>query len=649
MKAINIAFSGYRRLRDAKCNTDGKLIAFLGPNEAGKSSVLYALDWFSNGQGPLAWTDRYRPDKPPDQAVVVTVKYRLLDPDRAAIAQLGLAIGSIPTTITVTRTAGGQRRLAQWDGPPTRDSAPFDAARAGLTDFASGATEVDESGDDGNRIAEIHTHLQAATALLKRPDDEWSDDDLVPISEVERLLRDIGTERAQDAGDVQDFSTLADALATALAAHATPHPRTAIASLLLERVPAFILFTDSDRDLRSSYDLSDQEIRDQPPAALRNLLTVAGATPARLWEVMQSGDRTEFRSLESAINATLSERIKTSWRQSLLTISVLLNTDGRLEVSIEELDTGEAGAPIVDFSERSDGLRTFMALNCFLGARDRSLPPVLLIDEAETHLHYDAQADLLSLLHSDAEISQVFYTTHSPGCLPLDLGTGLRFVARSESDARDSVLENSFWAKGTPGFSRLLFAMGAGAAAFSAFRRAVLSEGASEMILLPTLLRLANDDAVLDFQVAPGLSNANSIDAALREVAVHTAFLIDGDASGDERRESLKSAGFPESTIVQLPAGTAIEDLLDRNTYLDVVDTLLRESGQSKQVDRSALDDALTIAKAVDTWCASNACKPPSHVIVAARLASEPEDIRLSDAGKAALQTIYSEIVTALE
>lgn len=647
MKAINIAFSGYRRLRDAKCNTDGKLIAFLGPNEAGKSSVLDALDWFSNGQGPLAWTDRYRPNKPADDAVILTVKYRLLENDLAAIDDLGLAIGSQPSTITVTKTAGGHRRLEQWDAPPTRDPAPFRRASEALDAVPSGSSSVDESDEDAH-FADLRSQVDAAIALLDQFDRSHTDEDLEPLRAIERLLRSAVSEADNEANRSEQFNTAAEAVYVALRAFETPHPRDPVAKLLLSRVPAFILFTDDDRNLRSSYDLSEDEIRVQPPAALRNLLTVAETTPARLWEVMQSGDRTEFRSMESVINARLAERIKTSWRQSLLTINILLNTDGRLEVSIEELDTGESGAPVVDFSERSDGLRTFMALNCFLGARDRTLPPILLIDEAETHLHYDAQADLLSLLHADAEVGQVFYTTHSPGCLPLDLGTGLRFVARSETDSRDSILENSFWAKDTPGFSRLLFAMGAGAAAFSAFRRAVLSEGATEMILLPTLLRLANDDAVLDFQVAPGLSNANSVDPALREVAVHTAFVVDGDDGGDVRRDSLLAAGFEESVIVQLPPGMAIEDLLDRESYLDVVDTLMREAGQDRQVDRSALDDGLTIAKAVDSWCASNDCRAPSHVIVAARLASEPDKIKLAEAGREALQAIYSQVNDAL-
>jgi predicted ATP-dependent endonuclease of OLD family len=43
------------------------------------------------------------------------------------------------------------------------------------------------------------------------------------------------------------------------------------------------------------------------------------------------------------------------------------------------------------------GLRWLIALHAFLAARGAQ-KPILLVDEAETHLHYDAQADLIDAL-----------------------------------------------------------------------------------------------------------------------------------------------------------------------------------------------------------------------------------------------------------
>ncbi len=45
VRLTKVTFNGFKRLSNATCNVDGRLIAFLGPNEAGKSSVLEALAW----------------------------------------------------------------------------------------------------------------------------------------------------------------------------------------------------------------------------------------------------------------------------------------------------------------------------------------------------------------------------------------------------------------------------------------------------------------------------------------------------------------------------------------------------------------------------------------------------------------------------
>ena len=46
MRCSRIEFTGYRRLADT-ATFDGRLTAFVGFNEAGKTSLLQALTWFT--------------------------------------------------------------------------------------------------------------------------------------------------------------------------------------------------------------------------------------------------------------------------------------------------------------------------------------------------------------------------------------------------------------------------------------------------------------------------------------------------------------------------------------------------------------------------------------------------------------------------
>lgn len=285
---------------------------------------------------------------------------------------------------------------------------------------------------------------------------------------------------------------------------------------------------------------------------------------------------------------------------------------------------------------------------CFLIAADLEISPVLMIDEAERNLHYDAQADLVRVLTRELQVHKVIYTTHSPGCLPLDLGTGIRVVARRNDDLATSALENNFWTKEEPGFSHLLFAMGAEAAAFSAFRRAVLAEGVSEMILLPTLLRNATDGSQLDFQVAFGLSNL-SAPRAISSVALITTFLVDGDQSGDDKKKQLDAAGVPKGHVFQLPKGKAIEDLVDRATYLRTVNEFLAEQGKS--IPAGALANYTTIAKAVDDYAKARLSMPGgvSHKIIATRLALLGDRLPLSAVGRRFLSDLRPKLEDAFK
>jgi hypothetical protein len=128
--------------------------------------------------------------------------------------------------------------------------------------------------------------------------------------------------------------------------------------------------------------------------------------------------------------------------------------------------------------------------------------------------------------------------------------------------------------------------MGAGAAAFSSLRTALIAEGVSDMLLLPTLIRLATGKAELDYQVSPGIATASKSDMAkLDLIATRVAYLVDGDAGGAIWHGQLIEAKIPTTRIRSLPAGIGLEDLLDRSSYLDAV-------AQLGGLDRSKLDTA---------------------------------------------------------
>ena len=96
-------------------------------------------------------------------------------------------------------------------------------------------------------------------------------------------------------------------------------------------------------------------------------------------------------------------------------VRVYLHVDG----TVLHIFARNAGGRLIPIAERSAGLRQFVALLAFIEHEAADEDVILLVDEAEAHLHYDAQADLVRVFSKQTVADKIIYTTHSAGCLPL--------------------------------------------------------------------------------------------------------------------------------------------------------------------------------------------------------------------------------------
>ncbi|SDP03739.1 AAA ATPase domain-containing protein [Pedococcus dokdonensis] len=634
MRVSRVEFEGFRRLARTGTNVDGSLTAFVGFNEAGKTSLLKALAWFTNG-GELDPVDFNRSRPPSDeQTPVVKVFFELDESDLATLASIPM--DNAPKTLVLHKKFDGNR-IRSLRPSPTRPAKPFRDASDRLARAVERlARQFDEAADDeGDDPSQWAATVADA---LTRPDAEWSTEDGDALVQLTDWLETIppGRKTPRD-------SKLAAVLEEVRGLVTEDHPTESVWMALARREPDFVLFQEADRLLETSYEIGPDHRAAIHPAVLR-LLTLAGIDPDEMWNYVQSSDSTRRETLLERGNDRLREIFDQAWNQSKVTVRFNVN-GSRLEVLIKELS---GDGDVTNISERSDGLKTFVALVAFLESGDYAVPPVLLIDEAETHLHYDAQADLVSVLLKSVDTTQVFYTTHSPGCLPSDLGTGIRVIAREAGHADASVIKNNFWEGEGPGFSPLLFAMGAGAAAFSVCRNAVLAEGAADMVLLPTLIRQATGESDLDYQVAPGLANAHGSGIRVEEVAARVVYLTDGDAGGTHHESALKEVGVDARRIFRLPNGHASEDLIHRDDYISVVNDFLEKMGHVKRFAVADVPPETPISKAFADWAKRNKLQIPSKVEIAYALLARPGR-RLAVDGRKALISLHKKFVAAFD
>lgn len=646
MRLTSIEFNGYGRLLSTRCNVDGKIIALVGKNEAGKSTVLAGLEWLTSETDGLDISLVNRADTDAVSESVVVANFTL-DMDEPADYVEGLDTESLPTRLRVARNRAGtisydlEPRVLRSNGP-----------RLALQQALAGNPNVDGA---ASTVADAVTRLRE---LVDMEDVELDEDDFESANTLRGwLLAAPQTEPDEDAaeaaGDDEESNTWAPApedaaIAATINAYLDqmrrPHPHPIASKKAWSQSPDFALFREADRAIESTYNLNDGNLLASPPKGLANLLNVGGTTARAIFNSIRQGDEARTEQLLRQVNETLDDRMSPFWSQADLRPVLRVDPGSyMLKVFVEEK---RKGGLISRYTERSDGLRMFLAIVAFLATREGNVPPILLIDEAETHLHYDGQADLVRFLLHGIE-NRTIYSTHSPGCLPPDLGTSIRLVRQDPDRPGVSNLSNDFWNSGQTGFAPLLFAMGASAAAFSAFRAAVFAEGPSDMILLPSMFRAATGEEP-QFQVVPGLSSMPPAELpGTGLAAVRVAYLIDGDAAGDKYREALNAVGIPNERILQLPKGKATEDLLTRDCYLAAINAHLRESGRDLTITGRDLPADMPVSSAVASFF-SAAQAPPGKTAVASRLVNQPGGPQLDPDGGDALRELHGRIVDLL-
>lgn len=574
MRPIKVGCEGYKRFRErTEMDIDEKLVAIVGPNEAGKSSFLEALAYLETDEGfPDSVRTRGTSGQPK-----VWARFLLDDSDKAALA--GVAEARALRQFIVTKS---NRHTYQLEPDVGRDTRPRNAALK-LIDRALAHRWLTGRSDDDELVVLARETRQVLAS---------QDEDLEPeqIEVIERFSAAIDV-----ASIPRVLSRLPKVLADAQSNESKENPRVSAVELLNQRRPRFLLFEAAARDLRSTYSFDEE-----PNQALHNLLALAGTTWQSLYQASSDSGALEgvMERAREELDSTFS-----AWRQAPLVVRI-----GVKDNAVSVMVRMSARTDYLGIEQRSDGLRQFVALRAHVASHGGSGgPPILLVDEADVHLHYNAQADLVQVFETQEQAAKVVYTTHSAGCLPQDLGRGIRMIVPIEG-SDDSKVVNWFWTddvEGT-GFSPILIGMGASALAFASTRRAVISEGPSDAILLPTVLRQATGLHRLDYQVAPGLANVDA--AAVGEldlVAARVAYVLDGDVAGDAKEKLLLDAGVPKDRIVRLGSRRSklvLEDLLDDNVYLAAVNDELSRWNANVQVPKSALT-AVGRPAAISAWC----------------------------------------------
>lgn len=608
MRLTRLELSGFRRFVRSQVDLDDDVVALIGPNEAGKSSILAALEFVGTDE-PIPLGDLSR-SCPAEAGPVVTALFLLETSDRNLL-RAEYADQEPPRWLKVEKPSAGPRKFAVL--PAAKRSRGVRQAIANVLNepqFAERlSTVLSGVGAKPNpAVGSLMGWVTVALAGLAADSESLPEEALRALQELQAVTKDIPGEKLRLAGE--NFREL---LSEAIRRETESHPSERASALMSKRLPPILMFREQDRILKTEYSMAEAL---SPRGALANLFGAVGLPLLRVKEALASKDPTKRLWLQEHANRNLRKRLSKAWTQMGVDLTLQIDSD-----VVRVLVASEDDYSLL--SERSEGLRLFVALWAFLEGKRATEKPVLLLDEAESHLHYDAQLDLVRMMEHQNEAQQVIYSTHSAACLPSDLGRGVRAV-RPESDGRrdggTSTILSSLWL-GEGGFSPLLTAMGASALALLPTRFAVICEGAADIILLPSLLRAAVGRKLL-YQLAPGIASVDKSGVAALELeAPRLVYLVDGDEGASRHATKLRSAGIEDSRIISMDPGKCPEDFVGLEVYLEVVNEQLRRSfGEALLISREQLT-AVGRPGAVARICREANREPPSKVRIAVGLA----------------------------
>jgi energy-coupling factor transporter ATP-binding protein EcfA2 len=617
MKLIMARVQNYRSIRDTGWFDieDGKTI-LVGPNEAGKTAVLEALQRIHPPAGVRGF-DALR-DYPrklynadiqsgrldPSQIPVVSVKFALEERDRAAVPS-GFENAVYCRTVYL-----GNNRSYSFEAAP--QPAIFDESTR--KDLLRLAAHVDKRSASDRAEAD-----PLPSALLDGIIGSWA------VGSASIAGDDAKTLRAwldEVAIYVDESDAAMDGRHTALLELARiPTDRDLAAKALGDRVPVFVYFNNYFR-VRPNLHLDhfarriEQSLLDDDRYDFGNLclLKLLGFTARELADLgsaaAPSDDPAAFETYRSqldersiklnAASVRLTSEIRSVWnpdpnRVEADTLRVL--ADGQYLKVVVEDDLGVE----IELDQRSEGFQWLVSFFVvfFAEAADNHANAILLLDEPGLSLHGLKQRDFRETISRLAANNQTIYTTHSPFLVGPDELDLVRVVEMTDRDSGTKV-HTDVVAGDPAALLPLQEALGYDLAQslFTQQRNLVL-EGLTDYWYLDATAQLLRDAGLADLNdkvalvPADGAGKVVYYATILHANRLKVAALLDSDQAGDNAAQqdtlvhTLGNKNILRTADVCPGAVTRpeIEDLL-RSTLVDLAKTELGWDVQKMAADQ---------------------------------------------------------------
>lgn len=574
MKIIKFRIHNYKSIIDSgDCYPSEGVTILAGKNEAGKSSILEALEDFNSEEPIRKSAHPITNNEIPEVSIWFELDHDYLA-NIASNAEIEIAALPIKAEICVTKTAPNAYSIS---------GSFVDKVLSPLeVDYAQKICEAYDQVIATQSIKEVSSRTIALPALQ-----------LADLGKAKNIFvqyqTQIAPHLAQFSATDQSvlntgLSRLIESINIALSNQITPLKK--FEDELLDWLPNFILFNSFDDVFPNTIPLD--ELKDNE--WINDLKEI---TDIDVDIISGSNDRNKMHH-KKHLNAKLNEDFKQFWSQDLSQLLIEWDND-KLMFWIEE--DGHYYEPEI----RSQGRRWHLAFYIKVSARAKEeVRNVILIDEPGLYLHANAQRDILKNLESAGEEVQVIFSTHSPYLIEPDKLDRIRLVQKF--DDKGTVIENKIHSVSdketlTPILTSIGLELTNGIANISQ-RNNVVVEGASDYFYLNAFKKLFDWQGI-NFVSGGCSGNMPKIGTILQGWGCNVVYLYDNDQAYRDALKHIKKEWLTINTelVGKLPVDGAIEDLFSKDDFVKFVVTDVDAAITGRNSDFMKGKDKVLLAK----------------------------------------------------
>lgn len=561
-----------------KCVLSPKITVLAGRNEAGKTSILQAIEAL-NKEWEFKETDR--PENIQGEKFSITANFSINEEEKQAwLDKCSINASSKSNEVRIIRSNENSAYVVT--GKWVKDILDqIEDTKSSITELKQLCQKLNQISEDKglpHRISEVD-EINDSTEKIQQirgqvnPIIPWVAKNRPPVrSEIEPTINRINEKMLEVEninGKEQKFLDSVDGF-----------------------VPHIVYFSSFDDILPPDVPLSEFVNEDTLKAnnrAVNDLVTLSELNR----EQFSQADKMEKANMANKASKITSEIFDEHWDQDAIELSFRSDGDSIL-FFVQDQNSEVLFRP----DQRSKGLQWYLSFFLRLTA-ERKANNVILIDEPGLYLHATAQQNVLGLLEELSETNQIIFSTHSPYLIdPAKLGR-LRLVTYNKKEKKVEL--NDFNVKADlETLTPIITAIGLDITKGLTFpkKKNIIVEGVSDYYYIQAILHYLKqkekydfpDDAV--FVPCVGNTNVGTVISLLEGYGFNYKILLDLKGTTKTKNALLRD-GVQESKII--PVGKietdSIEELFDEK---DQKQFKLNDDKKSKTIISRNFYDEIT-------------------------------------------------------